>query len=91
MWIFNNNRNHDLAIPSEKRFLRVNKSKTPYARNLIHALDATNILSNQQYSYVVMQSGGFSSCSFTKGDFYNLCRDDKENIKSHDVNLLIQN
>lgn len=58
--------------------------------NLIYDLDATKIPPRQQFYYVAMQSGGFSDCSFTKGDFYNMRRVGKHNLKSHDVDLLIQ-
>lgn len=41
--ILNEVHNHDLSTPLKKRFLKINRKITPYARNLIHNLDATNI------------------------------------------------
>ncbi|KMZ63618.1 hypothetical protein ZOSMA_3G00990 [Zostera marina] len=79
-----------MATSSKKRFLKVNRKITPYARNLIHALDATNILPSQQYSYVANRLGGLPNCSFTKTDFFNLPKTAKQNIHSHDVDILMR-
>ncbi|KMZ76176.1 hypothetical protein ZOSMA_105G00030 [Zostera marina] len=86
----NDDHNHEMSALSNKRFLKINREITPYARNLINRLEESNIPPSQQYSYVAMQSGGFSSCSFTQSDFSNYRRDDKENMISHDVDILIK-
>lgn len=45
--IYNDNHNHDMATLSKKRFLKINQIITPYARNLIHNLETTNIPPSQ--------------------------------------------
>lgn len=87
--VFKEQQNHDLAMPIKRRFLIVNREVPLHCKNLIHTMDETDIPPSQQFSYMALQAGGYSQCSFTMSDFNNMGRDDQDNMRAHNAYIVL--
>lgn len=82
--------NHSMVTPSKRCYLGIDQCITPLSRALFQSLDSFNISSSDRYSVATIEAGGFEAITFIPLDFSNMRRDDRQNICSHDVDLLIE-
>ncbi|XP_024200032.1 protein FAR1-RELATED SEQUENCE 5-like [Rosa chinensis] len=87
---FNEEHNHPPTTPSKVHLLRSQRTVSTANKNLIQDLRRVDIPIYQQFELFETQDGGHANVGCTERDLRNVVRDEREEVKGHDVDILYE-
>ncbi|XP_062014566.1 protein FAR1-RELATED SEQUENCE 5-like [Rosa rugosa] len=87
---FNEEHNHPPTTPSKVHLLRSQRTVSTAKKNLIQDLRRVDIPIYQQFELFQTQAGGHANVCCTERDLRNVVRDEREEVKGHDVDILYE-